>query len=93
MTCHRFPLLRPPRPRGLLGAGASIGPVRAIAIGCAVGAAIGGGVMLAKPPAFPAPAAPAPRAFEWPQEPIPIPAPPGVLLFVSGVAVLWGMRR
>jgi len=93
VTCRRFPLLKPPRPRGLLGAGASIGPIRALAIVCAGGVAIGGGVISAQPSSPPAWHAPGPAAVNDPSMPVPINAPGGVYLLGPGVGALLLMLR
>jgi hypothetical protein len=89
--CPRFPPLAAPPVRPLLGAGATIGPIRAICAAVVVagscgaaGAGSGLALRAAKPPA----AAPAAHG-----DPVAIPAPGGALLFALPALLLMGMIR
>lgn len=86
MDCPRFPPLPRPPIRPLLGAGASIGPVRvlcaAAAVACGGAGAVALGILAAQPPAIVRTA-----------EPVPIPAPGGVLFLALGVVALVAVRR
>lgn len=90
--CPRFAPLQDPPPRPRFGVGATIGIIRPIAIGCAGAAAIGAGVIAAKPPALPEILRPAPHAQGVHGDPIAVPAPGGLLVFGAGVVALLTVR-
>jgi hypothetical protein len=84
--CPKFPPLQPPPIRGLLGFGATVGPIRAIcgavAVACGGAGAVALGVIAAKPAVVPHVIGP-----------VVIAAPSSVLLFCLGLLALWAVRK